>query len=149
PLPMHPDAELGARAAWAAADQGKFWAMHDRLFERRSEMKRDHVEAHARDLGLDMGKFTAALDDPALAERVAEQKRSGLALGIRGTPSWFANGLYVSGALKPDALAQLIERERELGRRLVENGSARAEVYARIMHAASAPASTTPASPPG
>jgi protein-disulfide isomerase len=134
PLPMHPDAELGARAAVAAGDQGKFWPMHDLLFEHRSEMKREHVEEHAKSIGLDMASFGAALDDPALAERVAAQKQTGLALGVRGTPSWFANGVYVSGALQPEALTALIERERELGRGLVEAGSARAEVYARIQH---------------
>jgi protein-disulfide isomerase len=137
PLPMHPDAELGARAAVAAGDQGKFWAMHDRLFENKSAMKRDDVEEHARKIGLDMSKFAAALDDPALAERVQQDRRGGMALGVRGTPSWFCNGLYVSGMPKPDQLTALIERERELGRRLVEHGSTRAEVYARIMHAAS------------
>ncbi len=153
PLPMHPDAELGARAALAAGDQGRFWAMHDRLFEHRSNMKREDVEAHASSIGLDMAKFKAALDDPALAERVAAHKRGGMALGVRGTPSWFANGRYVSGALKPEALAELIERERELGRSLVAAGSTRAEVYARIMHAAGAKpsgaANRAPASPPG
>lgn len=138
PLPMHPDAELGARAAVAAGDQGRFWAMHDLLFEHRSEMKREQVEEHAKALGLDMDAFRAALDDPALAERVAAQKQSGMALGVRGTPSWFANGVYVSGALKPDALTALIERERELGRSLVEAGSKRGEIYARIQHAAAA-----------
>jgi protein-disulfide isomerase len=138
PLPMHPDAELGARAAVAAGDQGRFWAMHDLLFEHRSEMKREHVLEHARTLGLDTGAFEAALDDPAIAQRVAAHKRGGMALGVRGTPSWFANGVYVSGALKPDALTALIERERELGRSLVEAGSKRSEIYARIMHAAAA-----------
>ncbi|MBC8067886.1 MAG: thioredoxin domain-containing protein [Deltaproteobacteria bacterium] len=138
PLPMHPDAELGARAAVAAGDQGRFWAMHDLLFEHRSEMKREHALEHAKALGLDTDAFEAALDDPALAERVAAQKQGGIALGVRGTPSWFANGVYVSGALKPDALTALIERERELGRSLVEAGSKRSEIYARILHAAAA-----------
>jgi protein-disulfide isomerase len=135
PLPMHPDAEIGARAAMAAGDQGKFWAMHDLLFEHRSEMKREHVVEHAKTLGLDTSEFEAALDDPALAERVAAHKQGGMALGVRGTPSWFANGVYVSGALKPDALTALIERERELGRAMVEAGSKRSEIYARILHA--------------
>jgi protein-disulfide isomerase len=136
PLPMHPDAELGARAAVAAAAQGRFWAMHDRLFANRSAMGRDEVVAHARALGLDVAAFEAALDDPATAAKVQADKRAGAELGIRGTPSGFVNGIAFSGAPKPEALTEMIERERALGRRLIEAGSTRAQVYARIVKAA-------------
>jgi protein-disulfide isomerase len=136
PLPMHPDAELGSRATIAALAQGKFWAMHDLLFTNRTKMKREDVVAHANDLGLDVAKFEAALDDPATAARVKADKAFGISLGVRGTPSFFVNGRSFSGALPPEKLGEIIEAERKLGQALVDAGSARAEVYARIQRAA-------------
>ena len=132
PLPMHPDAELGSRATYAALAQGKFWAMHDLLFANRTRMKRDDVVAHAKSLGLDVAKFEAALDDPATAARVQADKRLGLSLGVRGTPSFFVNGRSFSGALPPAQLGEIVEAERKLGQALVDAGSKRTEVYARI-----------------
>jgi protein-disulfide isomerase len=146
PLPMHPDAELGSRATIAAAAQGKFWAMHDLLFENRTKMKRDDVVAHAKGLGLDVAKFEAALDDPATAERVKADKALGLAAGVRGTPSFFVNGRPFSGALPPEKLREIVEEERTMGQALVDAGSARIEVYARVQRAirATAPEADTP-----
>lgn len=135
PLPMHPDAELGSRATIAAGAQGRFWAMHDLLFTHRTQMKRDDVVAHAKDLGLDVAKFEAALDDPATAERVKADKGLGLSVGVRGTPSFFVNGRPFSGALPPEKLREIVESERKLGQSLVDAGSARTEVYARILRA--------------
>src|SRR5690606_9962715 len=62
PLPMHADAEPGARAALAAHAQGKFWEMHDALFANSREMSRGALIAHARTIGLDMKRFEADLD---------------------------------------------------------------------------------------
>lgn len=142
PLPMHPDAELGARAAVAARAQGKFWGMHDRLFANRTKMSRDDVVGHAKDLGLDVQAFETALDDGSTGARVAADKRAGAVIGVRGTPSFFVNGRSFSGALAGDALAAVVEEERALGQRLVEAGSTRAQVYGRILRAtmAAAPA---------
>jgi protein-disulfide isomerase len=136
PLPMHPDAELGSRATIAALAQGKFWAMHDLVFANRTQMKREHVVAHAKSLGLDVAKFEAALDDPATAARVKADKAFGQSLGVRGTPSFFVNGRSFSGALPPEKLGEIVEAERKLGQALMTGGSARAEVYARILRAA-------------
>jgi len=153
PLPMHPDAEIGARAALAARAQGKFWAMHDLLFANRSAMKRDEVLAHAERIGLDRAEFEAALDDSATAARVKQDKATGIGLGVRGTPSFFVNGRPFSGMLPPERLQQVIEAERALGRKLVDAGSARRDVYARILRAADdlqpePPPKAAPAPPP-
>lgn len=144
PLPMHPDAELGARATLAARAQGKFWAMHDRLFANRTSMSRDDVVAHAKAIGLDTAAFETALDDGSTGARVAADKRAGMVVGVRGTPSFFVNGRAYSGALEPAALAAVVEEERALGQRLIEAGSTRAHVHGRIMRAAAA----SPPSPP-
>lgn len=149
PLPMHPDAELGARATLAARAQGKFWAMHDRLFANRTKMARADVVGYAKDLSLDVAAFEQALDDGSTGARVASDKRAGSVIGVRGTPSFFVNGRPYSGALPPDALQAVVEQERALGQRLVEAGSTRAAVYGRIMRAtAKAAGAAGPTVPP-
>ena len=136
PLPMHPDAELGAKAAIAAGEQGYFWAMHDRLFENRQAMKRDDLIGHAKALGLDTAKFEADLDSDATAHRLEREKREGRRLGVRGTPAFFVNGRQMAGAVDGAALKALVDEEREVAKSLLEAGAARGELYARISRAA-------------
>jgi len=62
PLPFHADAPLASEAAVAAEQQGKFWEMHDKLFANQQNLKRPDLEKYAQEVGLDMGKFKAALD---------------------------------------------------------------------------------------
>src|SRR3954463_5160792 len=69
PLPFHQDAPLASEAALAAEAQGKFWEMHDKLFADQKAIKRPDLERHAKELGLDMGKFTQALDTHAYKAR--------------------------------------------------------------------------------
>jgi protein-disulfide isomerase len=136
PLPMHPNAELGARATLAAQQQGYFWAMHDRLFKNRTKMSRDDLLEHASALGLDVDEFAADLDDPEIAKQVERDKAIGLRLGVRGTPAFFVNGVRHGGAVPGDELRKIVETEREHATALIEAGSTREEVYARIMRAA-------------
>lgn len=147
PLPMHPDAELGARATLAAREQGYFWAMHDRLFANRTKMKREDLVEHAKALGLDVAKFEADLDDPEIAQRLERDKAIGRRLGIRGTPAFFVNGLRYGGAMDAKQLEEIIEKERVQARALIEAGSERSEVYARIMRAARPTGTNPPAAP--
>lgn len=135
PLPMHRGAEPAARAAIAAQAQGRFWAMHDRLFRERHP-DTDALVSAADDLGLDTKAFAAALDDPATAKRVADEQANGRTIGVRSTPNFFVNGRLVKGALPPERLNRLIESERQLAQQLVDAGSKRREVYARFMKAA-------------
>jgi protein-disulfide isomerase len=85
PLPMHPEAELAAEAAVAAAAQGKFWAMHDRLFADPRHLTRADLEAAGEAVGLDMKALRAALDDRRYRDAVADDTAAGAALGISGT----------------------------------------------------------------
>lgn len=139
PLPMHPDAEIGARAAIAARAQDRFWAMHDRLFAQRHAMDEDDVVDHAVDLGLDKSSFSAALADPATAARVQADKAFGQARGVRGTPAFFINGRPFSGALPPDKLEAIIAEERDMAKAMIDAGCPRAEIYARIVRASPPP----------
>ena len=98
PLPAHPNSENAAVAVEAAAQQGAFEAMYQRMFETQQEWgHREESQAHvfrryAADLGLDLDAYDAAVADPATLERVRSDKADGLALGVESTPTFFLDG---------------------------------------------------------
>jgi protein-disulfide isomerase len=106
----HPHALLAAQAAEAAAAQGQFWAMHDRLLAPEAHLDRAALDSHARALGLDMATFIAALDDEIYRQRVREHVEGDLRSHLRATPGVYVNGEVcdVSGGIH--ALAARIER---------------------------------------
>jgi protein-disulfide isomerase len=136
PLPMHPDAELAAEAAVEAAVQGKFWAFHDRLFADQDHLSRADLDKVAKDLGLDMKQFDAALDDRRHQDAVADDAAAGAALGITGTPSLFINGSPIEGAASYDQLKYVVEARLDEARSLIAHGIAREDVYGTVMGAA-------------
>ena len=90
PLPMHPNAPYAARASLAAHKQGKFWQMHDKLFEANNSrgadgLNADKVDQMARDLGLDMEKFKADANAPETAQIIAADQAQASKLGANGT----------------------------------------------------------------
>jgi protein-disulfide isomerase len=109
PLEFHGHARLAAAAALAAHGQGKFWAMHDKLFAHQQELERPSLEAYAGELGLDPGRFKAALDSE-LATVDADTKL-GASLGVTGTPTVFVNGRRVTGAQPIAVFKTLIDEE--------------------------------------
>jgi protein-disulfide isomerase len=94
----HPHAQHAAEAAEAAAAQGKFWAMHDALFDDRSALDDAALSARARRIGLDVARFEAELADGVHAPRVREDFRSGVRSGVNRTPTFFVNGVRYDGA---------------------------------------------------
>ncbi|MCR9163429.1 MAG: DsbA family protein [Nannocystaceae bacterium] len=136
PMPMHPQAPLAAKAAIAAQQQGKFWAMHDWMFANRSSLSRADLLAAAGDLGLDTAKFEADLDSEETQARLEFETTLGRRLGVRGTPSFFVNGKRYSGAMDAEALGKIIDEERAFAKTLIDAGVPRTEVFARIMRAA-------------
>jgi len=110
PLSIHKNAPLAHNAALAAAEQGKFWEMHDLLFADQSHLDRGSLLARAEKLGLDMTRFTADLDsgrwEPALSEDMAEAK----ALGVNATPTIFINGKTLVGAQTAATLARVVNQ---------------------------------------
>ena len=98
PLPGHPNSETAAVAVEAAAQQGAFEAMYQRMFETQDSWShREESQAHvfrqfADELGLDLDAYDAAVADPATLERVMRDKADGVALGVEGTPTFFLNG---------------------------------------------------------
>jgi len=88
----HPASALAARAAEAAGRQGKFWEMHDELFRNPGMLHREALHAHAASIGLDLGRFTADLEDPSLVERIQRDVSSGRESSVNATPTFFIDG---------------------------------------------------------
>ena len=107
----HPHALMAAEAAEA---QGKFWSMHDLLFARPHQLTRAHLNSHAAQIGLDMVRFKAELDDEIYRQRVREHQQGGQRSHLRATPSFFVNGVVqdVSGGMQAlfDIVALEIQR---------------------------------------
>jgi protein-disulfide isomerase len=109
PLTMiHPDAQNAAEAAEAAGAQGKFWPMHDYLFEHQSRLDYDSLLGYAADIGLDIPRFTRDLKTHAFAARVREDFLSGVRSGVNGTPTFFINGLRHDGPWDLESLTGAI-----------------------------------------
>lgn len=111
-FPLHNNSVAAARAAEAAAAQGKFEEMYDRLFETQPEWgekdssQEDVFFGFAEDLGLDMEEFRAVYDDPATVEKVERDQADGKALGVTGTPTFFLDG----EKLEPESYEELIQQ---------------------------------------
>ncbi|MGC4938685.1 DsbA family protein [Kribbella sp. DT2] len=98
PIPSHFNAERAARAVEAAAQQGKFEQMYQKMYETQTEWGEQRVPADdrfrgfAKELGLDLAAFGTAYDDPATLARIKKDVADGEALGVNGTPTFFLNG---------------------------------------------------------
>ena len=113
PLPMHPHAEKAAEAARCAGEQGKFWEYHNLLFKDK-KLDAPDLKQEARSLNLDSAKFDNCLDSGEEAVRVKKDRDEGTKLGLSGTPSFFLNGHFCSGAVDYAALHQMIEQQLHL-----------------------------------
>jgi protein-disulfide isomerase len=108
PLPLHPRAPLAHRAAQAAAEQGRFWEMHDLLFANQRRVERGDLAGYARQLGLDVDRFERDMNDPRTAAAIEADARDGRQLGVNGTPTFYVNGREYSGAMSADQLKRLV-----------------------------------------
>ena len=133
PLPMHRDAKPAALAAEAAGRQGKFWKMHDLMFENTRKLEGDDLLRYAKKLRLNRKRFKRDMKDQALETKIDAHQKQASQLGARGTPAFFINGRFLSGARPFEAFAALIDEELAHARALVEAGTARADVYDTLM----------------
>ena len=106
---VHPHAELAAEAAECAGAQGRFWEMHDLLFENQSHLKLEHLLGYAERLQLDMARFAAELTDHVYLQRVREHLQSGRDSGVRSTPAFFVNGAIQDVSFGMDSLFKAVE----------------------------------------
>ncbi|HEV7610419.1 MAG TPA: DsbA family protein [Steroidobacteraceae bacterium] len=113
-LEAHPHALLAAEASEAAAAQGKFWPVHDVLFENQAHLKEKDLHRYAADIGLDMARYTAEMEDHIYLQKVREHIEGGRRSHIRATPTFFVNGVVqdISFGMKAlhDAVAVAVGR---------------------------------------
>jgi protein-disulfide isomerase len=111
PLSFHPEAQKAAEASECAGAQGKFWEMHDKIFQANKDKKMSVAtwKQTAKDLALDTAKFDKCLDSGEMAARVAKDQSEGSSAGVGGTPATFVNGELVEGALPFDSFKTKIE----------------------------------------
>jgi len=107
---VHLHAGAAARAAEAAALQGRFWEMHDVLYENQEALEPDDLLRYAEELGLDLGRFELDFQSEQCIQRVRHDFLGGVRSGVNGTPTFFINGLRHDGGNNFEALAEALER---------------------------------------
>ncbi|MBN8227584.1 thioredoxin domain-containing protein [Corallococcus macrosporus] len=132
PLPMHSHAKLAAQASMAAHEQGKFWEMHDKLFANQRALERGDLEKYAQEIGLDVNKFKAALDSNKFSAKVDADAAAGMAVGANGTPAFFINGRFLSGAQPFEAFKPLIDQEIAKADKALAGGTKAEDLYAKL-----------------
>ena len=133
PLSFHSRATPAAVAAEAAGKQGKFWEMHDKLFENNKALGDEDILGYAKEIGLDTQQFQKDLKDSGIAKKVQAQQAQGMSLGARGTPAFFVNGRFLSGAQPVANFKKLIDEEVAKADKLIASGVAKKDVYAKTI----------------
>ena len=106
---VHPHALAAALAAEAAAGQGKFWPMHDLLFDNQRHLKPQQLRDYAQRLELDLVRYDAEMDDTVYLQRVREQIDGGERSGVRATPTFFINGALQDVSYGLESLPRAVE----------------------------------------
>ncbi len=111
PLAFHKDAAKAAEASLCAHEQGKFWDMHDLMFEEQDSLKVDDLKAKAKKLKLDTKKFNKCLDSSQYAAKVQETMKEGKVAQVKSTPTFYVNGQLVMGAQPLEVFSEIIDEE--------------------------------------
>lgn len=130
PLATHREARRAAKAAIAAARQGKFVEMYRKLFENNLAINEENITRWAQEIGMDADAFAKDYADPDTDRRLHEDVTTGNIFGVRGTPTIFVNGRRISGA-NTGQIEQLIVEEMEKGAALKKSGVT--DPYAEII----------------
>ena len=111
PLSIHPKAPAAHAAAEAAHRQGKFWEMHDKIFADQRGMSEAKYLTYADELGLDVEKFKKDIASSGVKQKIDADAQEAAKLGVTGTPAFFVNGRFLSGAQPFSAFKTLIDEE--------------------------------------
>ena len=106
---IHKHAQMAAEAAEAAGAQGRFWEMHDLLFENQDALGRKHLLRYAEQLALDLDRFRRELQQESHLERVRQDFIAGVQNGVNGTPGLFLNGVRQPGVFDKGDLKSLLD----------------------------------------
>lgn len=133
PDPAHHGAILAAEAARAAAEQGRFWEMHDRLLEQTGPLDMNAVERFGRELGLDVNKLRASIEQHRAIRAIEADRREAAQLDVRGTPTFFIDGRRIRGIPSWDVFQQTIDAELELATVALGRGISPARLYDELL----------------
>ena len=117
---IHPGAQVAAEASLCAYQQGRFWELHDAMFQDQNALAADALKARARTLGLDGAKFDECLDSKKYAEQVASDLEEGRKHGVAGTPALFINGRFLGGNQTAEDIADVVLDELRRSGRSIE-----------------------------
>jgi protein-disulfide isomerase len=111
---IHPNALLAAKASEAAGLQGKFWEMHDMIYDRQVDWSgamnaRDIFVIYATNIGLDTKKFGEDLNSKVIEEKIQAEYKEGTRLGVQGTPTFFVNGKKIENPQSIEAFNKIIQ----------------------------------------
>ena len=111
PLDFHPFAQKAAEAGACANDQGKFWELHNKMFENQQKLAVDDLKSYAKSVGVDASKFDKCLDSGEKKTEVNADQKAGTEAGVNGTPAFFINGIFINGAQPYEQIKQTVDRE--------------------------------------
>jgi diadenylate cyclase len=120
---VHPRARRAALAAEAAAAQGRFWEMHDLLYEAQGKLGEEDLMRYAAELGLDLQRFEEDLANDHHAWRIEEDRLGGSRAGVEGTPAFFVNGVRYTDPIDLDGLLAAVEEAMSSSGPLLGEGS--------------------------
>jgi protein-disulfide isomerase len=130
PLSFHQRAMPAAIAAECAHDQNKFWQMHDKLFENQKDLSDEAIEKYAQEVGLDIKKYKECFASGKHKARIDADLAQAADLGTRGTPSFYINGRFLSGAQPFPSFQALIDEELKKAK---ESGISKKDYYAKAV----------------
>lgn len=151
PLPFHRnamDAAVAAREAYEQGGDALYLRVHDVFFEHGAELNRDRIIELASDVGADGSRVRAALEARTHVPRIESEQALARRFGGNGTPSFFINGRFLSGAQAIERFQALIDEELARARTLMARGVARAAIYRRTIEGGLAEVPPAPAAPP-
>ena len=140
PLAFHQQAPAASKAAMAAGEQGKFWEMHDLIFQNQKELKgktddqvKEWSSGFAKQLGLDVNKFMTDFGNSKYDDIIKRDMDLGQKLAVRGTPHFFVNGERVKGAQPAAKFEEIIKRQLEDAKKMMAAGVKREDLYAKMV----------------
>ncbi len=136
PLPMHPRARAAALAVEAAAEQDKFWELHDLLYDNSRALTDADLRKWAKEAGCNVARFKTDLGSAAVERRVDDDIELAKRVGSRGTPGFFINGRFLAGAQPQKSFEAVIDEELKEADRRIAAGTPQDRLYDTLMKSA-------------
>lgn len=134
PLPFHENADVAAATSILMNEKDKFWPFHDRLFADQSEFSVEKFAAIAKELGVEFENLDEQMRQEAVVEKLIADVEFAQGLGVRGTPTYFINGVPLVGAQSEQEFAAIIRSQRELGLEVQQETGLKGEaLYRRLV----------------